>query len=137
MIVLLSNVLIAAVTVLASFLIYFCLKLSKNEKVVRYRQKMEKTLFWSAVLKFNAEMHLILCLVVCIQFKYIDFDSPAKSLSSVLNIFLAFYVIGAVVFSAYILNKHKDKLNTRTIREKYCTLYEALKNKRSISNWVI
>lgn len=137
MIVLLSNALIATLSVLVLFLIYFCLKLSKNEKLIRYRQKLEKKLFWSAVLKLNSEMHLILCVVVCIQFKYMDFDSPVTSLSSVLNIFLAFYIIGAVVMSAYIVNKHKDKLNTRPMKEKYGTLFEALNYKRSNSNWVI
>jgi len=137
LLVLISNVLIAILSVLGSLTLFFIAKFTKNERIVKYREELRKKLFWNGVLSVNLEMHLILCICVCIQFKHLNFTDKAKGFSSVLNFVFAIYIIGAMAVSAYIVQKNKSKLNSKSIKEQFGSLYEELNIKRTQSSWVL
>lgn len=137
LLVLISNVLVSILSVLGSLTFFFIAKFTKNERIVKYREELRKKLFWNGVLSLNSEMHLILCICVSIQFKNLKFTDKAKGFSSVLNFIFFVFIFGSTAVSAYIVQKHKSRLNTKSIKQQFSSLYEDLNIKRTQSTWVL
>jgi len=128
-----GNMLIGIIYHIVCLIFISCEKHIKNERLSRFRKNLEKDLIWNSLLSFVNES-LIVCAVACfLQYKNCRFKKIGESISEVSSIVYGIIIITTMVASLYTMLKHRHKLTTSSIQDKFGVLYSDLKIKRNRS----
>lgn len=128
-----GNMFIAIIYHIVCLIFISCEKHIKNERLSRFRKNLEKDLIWNSLLSFVNES-LIVCAVACfLQYSNFKFKKIGESISEVSSIIYGLIIITTMVASLYTMLKHRDKLTTSSVKDKYGVLYSDLKIKRNRS----
>jgi len=120
-------------TVLLAFFFYlfvvlfsYLLKCTSNYKVTRFRENLQRKLFWNSFNKLMVESFSMTTVSCLINLRYLTWGAFNTGLMSTLAILMTSFLFFYVAYIACYTSHNFDRLTLKSVKTKYGSIYSEL-----------